>query len=175
MTRLPLLALLAIGTGTLAWADQAKIDSALSAGPASLANDATIKDWDGTVLREGSNGWTCLPDRPDTDGADPFCVDAAWMNLIEAMMNETEPSYDKLGIAYMLAGDAAVSNIHPTATKEESGDHWVEGLGAHLMLLVPDKAAMEHVSTDPNNGGPWVMWPDTPFAHIMVPIDAYPE
>ncbi|NIX25335.1 MAG: hypothetical protein GWN07_38280, partial [Actinobacteria bacterium] len=42
-----------------------KIHSAMSAAPASIAEDATIMDWDMTVLREGSNGWTCLPDRPD--------------------------------------------------------------------------------------------------------------
>ena len=28
------------------------------------------------------------------------------------------------------------------------------------------------MSTDHRNGGRWVMWPDTPFAHIMVPIDS---
>lgn len=156
-------------------ADEAKIQSALSAGPESLSRDAAVMDWDGTVLREGTNGWTCLPDRADTEGTDPFCVDAAWMNLIEAMINQGEPSYDTLGIAYMLMGDAPVSNIHPGASREESGDQWVEGLGAHLMLLVPDPAAYADVPTDPNTGGPWVMWPDTPFAHIMVPIDSYPE
>ena len=37
------------------------IASALSAGPASLTKNATIQQWDGTVLREGTNGWTCLP------------------------------------------------------------------------------------------------------------------
>jgi hypothetical protein len=24
--------------------------------------------------------------------------------------------------------------------------------------------------TDPNNGGPWVMWKGTKYAHIMVPV-----
>jgi hypothetical protein len=22
------------------------------------------------------------------------------------------------------------------------------------------------------NGGPWVMWPGTPYAHLMIPIDS---
>jgi len=42
------------------------------------------------------------------------------------------------------------------------------------MLLAPDPGLYDHVSTDPDNGGPWVMWPDTPYEHIMVPIDSYP-
>jgi hypothetical protein len=28
------------------------------------------------------------------------------------------------------------------------------------------------MSTDPWNGGPYVMWKGTPYAHIMVPVDA---
>lgn len=173
---LALLALLALGAGTVAAsADQAKIDNAVSAAPSSLSRNAAVMQWDGTMLREGTNGWTCLPDRTDTEGNDPWCVDQSWLNLIKALMGGAEPSYDKVGIAYMLMGDTPISNIEPMASKEDSGEHWVEGLGAHLMLLVPDRAAFENVSTDPNNGGPWIMWPDTPYAHIMVPIDAYPE
>ncbi len=40
---------------------EAKMARAMSAAPASISSDATIVDTDGTVLREGSNGWTCLP------------------------------------------------------------------------------------------------------------------
>ncbi len=74
----------------LANAAEEKIDSALSAAPTSLSRDARVMDWDGKVLRQGNNGYTCLPDIPD-------------------------------------------------------------------------------------NGGPWIMWPDTPYAHLMIPIDSYPK
>ena len=158
---------------TAAWADQADIQSAMSAAPMSLAKNATIQTWDGKVLREGSNGWVCLPDMPGNGGTDPYCVDAAWLNLIKALQAGKDPTYDKLGIAYMLAGDAPVSNIKPGGKKED-GD-WVEGLKAHLMILVPDQSMYDNISTDPENGGPWIMWPDTPYAHIMVPIDSYPS
>ena len=154
-------------------ADENKINSALSAGPDSLSKNATIADWDGTVLREGSNTWTCLPDIPDNGGTDPWCVDASWQNLLDALTNGKNPTYDKIGIAYMLAGDAPISNITPGG-KEEDGD-WVMNLKAHLMVLVPDHSMFDNISTDPKNGGPWTMWPNTPYAHIMVPIDSYPE
>ncbi len=32
--------------------------------------------------------------------------------------------------------------------------------------------AMLFVSMNSYNGGPYVMWKDTPYAHIMVPIKA---
>lgn len=156
-----------------AFAADGKIESALSAGPESLSKNAKIMDWDGTVLREGTNGWTCLPDIPGNGGNDPWCVDQSWLNLLDALKNGKEPSYDKIGIGYMLAGDAPISNIKPTGKKED-GD-WVENLKAHLMLAVPDKSLYDNISTDPNNGGPWIMWPDTPYSHIMVPIDSYPK
>ena len=162
----------AVLISTTAYADQAKIQSAISAGPSSLTKHATIMTWNGDVLREGTNGWTCLPDIPDNGGDDPWCVDTSWKNLLDALMNNKTPSYDKVGIAYMLAGDAPISNITPNGKKED-GD-WVEGLKAHLMILVPDHAMFDNIPTDPKNGGPWIMWPNTPYAHIMVPIDSYP-
>ncbi len=155
-----------------AHADEASITSAMSAAPESLARNATIQRWDGTVLRQGTNSWVCLPDTPNNGGIDPWCVDASWLNLLDALSNGKNPTYDKVGIAYMLAGDAPISNITP-AGKKEDGD-WVEGLRAHLMLLVPDHSSFDNISTDPNNGGPWIMWPGTPYAHIMIPIDSYP-
>ena len=54
------------------------IESAVSAAPDSLSKNATVMDWDGTILRQGTNSWTCLPDIPDNGGVDPWCVDASW-------------------------------------------------------------------------------------------------
>ena len=51
--------------GNMASADEetaeAKIARAMSAAPEGISAKATIMDLDGTILREGSNGWTCLP------------------------------------------------------------------------------------------------------------------
>ena len=33
-----------------------------------------------------------------------------------------------------------------------------------------DQSYLEGVSTDHLNGGPWVMWPDTPYGHLMIPV-----
>ncbi len=173
MSKLIILIISVVFSVQLVSAAEDQIASALSAAPDSLAKNATVADWDGTILRQGTNSWTCLPDIPDNGGADPWCVDASWQNLLNALTNDTEPTYDKLGIAYMLAGDSPVSNITPTGV-EADGD-WVMNLKAHLMILVPDHAMFDNISTDPSNGGPWIMWTNTPYAHIMVPIDSYPE
>ncbi|UCG75625.1 MAG: hypothetical protein JSV95_13055 [Gemmatimonadota bacterium] len=150
---------------------KAQIKSAMSAGPASISADATIMDWEMNVLREGTNDWICLPDAPDTPGTDPWCIDRAWRSFLHAYVNRTEPEYDEIGFAYMLQGDTPTSNSDPFATAPTGPEDWVTDVGAHLMVIVPDRSLLESISTDHRNGGPWVMWPNTPFAHIMIPVD----
>src|SRR3982750_2488278 len=56
------------------------VASAESAAPASLAHNATIMVADAggvmKTVRQGSNGWSCIPDDPNTPGTDPMCFDA---------------------------------------------------------------------------------------------------
>ncbi len=54
----------------------ALIANAESAGITAITQDATIMDWDeegmpSVLLREGTNGWTCLADWPASPGNDP--------------------------------------------------------------------------------------------------------
>lgn len=151
----------------------AKIDRAMEAAPAEIAEEATIKAVDGTVLREGSNGWTCLPEAFEGHGY-PMCNDDVWMAVREAMLSQSEPSIERVGISYMLAGDARVNNADPSDTVEDEGEVWVRE-GPHLMLAVPDPALLEGIPTDPHQGGPYVMWAGTPYAHVMVPTGPKPE
>jgi hypothetical protein len=148
--------------------------TAESAAPASLSKNATIMDSEGKVLRKGTNGWTCVPDDPNTPAKDPMCMNEPWIDFIDAVKNRRKPVYTQVGVAYMLQGDRAVSNTDPYAKEPKTGEDWVEGLGAHIMVLVPDLETLKNVSTDSKNGGPWVMWADTPYAHLMIPIDSYP-
>ena len=159
---------------TLSFAKEGSIASAESAGPASLSKNATIKDWNMKILRKGTNAWTCLPDNPGTPGTDPWCMNDSWLNFLDALTKKKNPTYTQVGIAYMLQGDTPVSNTDPYATQPKPGDDWVDGLKAHMMMLLPDRTQLKHFPTHSKGGGPWVMWPGTPYAHLMLPIESYP-
>jgi hypothetical protein len=74
-----------------------------------------------------------------------------------------------MGFAYMLQGDLPVSNTDPFATAPTPTNQWIQTGGPHIMVLVPDPKLLEGISTDPENGGPFVMWKGTPYAHLMIP------
>ncbi len=150
----------------------AMIAEAKLAAPPSITENATFMDWEGTVLREGANGWTCMPSPPGQQNT-PMCLDHTWMHWAHAWQSKGEVDIDGVGIAYMMQGDGGVSNIDPYATEPTPENEWVVG-GPHLMVIVPDLSDLEGLPTDPDNGGPWVMWKDTPYAHIMVPIGDEP-
>ena len=147
---------------------EAKIENALAAAPIELAKNATVMDWDQTVLKEGSNGYTCLPSPPDLPGNAPMCLDAPWLKWAHAWMNKTNPELTGMGIGYMLSGDAGASNTDPFATDPSAVSDWVES-GPHLMVIVPDPTTLDNFPTDYGRGTPWVMWKGTPYVHIMVP------
>jgi hypothetical protein len=142
-----------------------KIELAMSAGPAEIAKNATITDM-ATMkqLRAGSNGWVCY-----AAADEPMCVDKQWQTWAEAWMSKREPKIEGTGIAYMLRGDTGASNIDPYAKKPTADNQWVVS-PAHLMVLLQDPKMLDSYPTDPKNGGPWVMWKGTPYAHIMVPV-----
>jgi hypothetical protein len=146
----------------------AVIANALEAAPASIAERATVLDWSGTVLREGTNGWVCFPDPPDVEAA-PMCLDGPWQSWATSWQRHEPLTIRQVGIAYMLLGDAGASNVDPHAEGRTADNEWVQ-TGPHLMLLVPDPAALEGIPTNPKNGGPWVMWKGTPYAHVMIPV-----
>ncbi len=165
-----LLLLMSVYAGSIIAGDNSDtIAHAASAAPASISDHATIVIGDGTVLREGSNGWTCMPDTMPGDKA-PMCNDATWMEMLGAVGSHAEYTANGIGISYMLQGDygAGVSNSDPYHPDPKNADDYVE-TGAHLMIIVP-KAMLEGMTDDPGTGGPWVMWGDTPYAHIMVPV-----
>lgn len=148
----------------------ALIQDALKAAMPSVTDGAKIVDWSGNVLREGANGWTCMPTPPNfPPGSTPMCLDEPFLKWADAWANKKELTLDRVGLSYMLAGDSGASNTDPFATAETPDNNWVVS-GSHLMLVVPDTAALEGISTDPNNGGPFVMWKGTPYAHVMIPV-----
>jgi hypothetical protein len=147
---------------------KAKIALAVKAAPASISRHATIMDVDGTILRRGTNGWICMPSS-GPGSTHPMCNDEVWMRALDAFSRKGDFHTDRIGISYMLAGDDLFNNADPFDTKRDPGEVWVQE-GPHLMIIVPDRKMLEGLSADPDNGGPYVMWKNTPYAHIMVPV-----
>jgi len=60
----------------------------------------------GRVLRNGTNGWTCMPDIPGRPQHDPMCADEAMMQILMDIIDGRTPTVKKVGLSYMLLGEA---------------------------------------------------------------------
>jgi hypothetical protein len=150
------------------------VASAMAAAPESVARNAAViaSNPDGTMrrLREGTNGFTCMPDNPATPGPDPMCLDANALRWVEAMLARRPPPADAVGMAYMLAGGTDASNTDPYATQPTEGNNWIE-TGPHLMIFGSKEMLTGHpANPKPDTSAPYVMWANTPYAHLMVPV-----
>ncbi len=120
--------------------DEWKIANALSAGPASITEHAAVVDWPanpkdgmshGRVLRQGTNGWTCMPDVPGRPQHNPM--------------------------SYMLMGEARQGQGATPAEDPSQVKEWFY-VGPHIMVVLPDSAkdALRGINQDLSNNQPYV-------------------
>lgn len=152
------------------------IASAQSAAPASVSANATIITVDSkgtmTTLRKGSNGWTCMPDAPDTPGPDPMCFDANAGKWVQAWIAHKPPPDGAVGVMYMLEGGTDASNTDPFATKPTAENAWIN-TGPHIMVVGSKEILGGYpAGAKPDTASPYVMWAGTPYAHLMIPVAA---
>lgn len=155
-------------------ADRKLIESAMKAAPKKVGSGATIvamADGQMRTLREGSNGFTCMPDNPATPGPDPMCMDKAALEWAHAWIGHKTPAAGKVGFMYMLAGGTDASNTDPYAEKPAAGNNWIK-TGPHVMVVGADQSFydMYPKSATPDTSLPYVMWPGTPYQHLMIPV-----
>lgn len=146
----------------------AKIARALAAAPADIAKAAKVVDRDEngtqTVLREGTNGFTCFPGHPGVVGDATFCANAAALRWESDFMSQKpKPTNTEPGIEYMLLGATDWSASDPSAT---SGTPIKEP--PHWMVLWPFDPKTSGISTEAKQTGAWIMWSGTPWAHLMI-------
>jgi len=162
---------------TAAASRQAKIANALTAAPEEVTRNASVKDWPAkegeglALLRQGTNGWVCLPDNLTTPGNDPMCMDATFHDAVAGHFAGQVPKVTRVGYAYMLTSDAEGSNIDPTASAPTPTNQWHHA-GPHIMILYPDATLLEGLPTQPSTYGPYVMFAGTPIAHVMLPVQS---
>lgn len=170
-----LLICLLVGVPAIAQDDaEAQIESAMSAAPPAIAENATIMgssaDGELVILREGTNGWTCFPDYAGSPGPDPICMDEVFMLWNDALVAGTDFETDVPGLAYMLQGGSDASNTDPFALEPAEGEDWIS-TPPHVMLLLPGGLDPALFSTDHDSGEPYIMWAGTPYEHIMMPVN----
>ena len=167
--------------GTTQGADQkppstvaAKIANAMTAAPPAVSRSATIvemsEDGNMKVLRKGTGAWTCVPDDPSTPGNDPMCLDPNAMEWLHAYLTKAPPP-DKVGFIYMLQGGWDFSNTDPYATKPQGGKATITG--PHVMIVGPGVKSVpgyDRTGEAVNTAIPYVMWKDTPYEHLMLPV-----
>lgn len=147
---------------------QAKIERAMSAGPSEIARSAKIIDKNAqgqtVVLREGTNGWTCMPGDPSVVGQPAMCMDRASMQwFTDFAAHKPRPTNTVPGITYMLAGATQRSDSDPydkTSLPITVPPHW--------MIMWPFDAKATGLPTTHRDTGAYIMWSGTPWAHVHV-------
>jgi len=147
---------------------QTKIKRALSAAPPNVARGAKVADIDEkgnmTVLRDGHNGFTCVPGHVGVVADGPACMDAAAIQWnLDWMAHKPKPTNTQPGIIYQLAGDSDWSATDPWATSG-TPHKWAPG----WLIVWPFDPKTSGLSDQPKDSGTWIMWAGTPYAHLMI-------
>ena len=147
-----------------------------TAAPPAIVEHATIMNMgaDGKMktIQEGTNGWTCMD--PGSHGTgEPMCADKAGMEWAGTWVNKKPPTAT-IGFMYMLNGDSGVSNTDPYNKDVQASptNNWVQ-TGPHVMIVGTDAKAMIKAypnDAKPDPSKPYVMWPGTPYEHLMLPV-----
>ena len=154
-----------------------------SAAPDCLGDHATVIGGDGQVLRQGTNGWTCQSANPrsyPSEGwssaheAMPACFDSEGAKWMSAFMAGKKPNMERDTYMWMLHGDVGEDNTTAGVLNksESTPDQWIES-GPHLMLMPKDPVSLKNFSDDFTSGAPYVMFPGTEGAHLMIPLEGY--
>ena len=132
-----------------------------------ISKSARITDTDAqgnkVTLREGSNGFTCMPN-PNVVGDPPMCADAASMQCAsDFRAHKAKPTNPGPGITYMLAGATQRSDSDPydkTSPPITVGPHW--------MINWPFDAKTTGLPITHRDAGAYIMWAGSPYAHVHV-------
>jgi hypothetical protein len=149
-------------------ATQTKIARAMSAEPDDIARSAKIIDTNANgsmvVLREGNNGFTCMPGNPEVIGEPPMCVDAASLQwFAHAKAHRPKPTNTVPGNTYMLAGATQRSDTDAN-DKTSPAIH----VGPHWMIMWPFDPKTTGLPTAHRDHGAYIIWAGSPYAHLHV-------
>jgi hypothetical protein len=156
-----------------AMSDDDYMQQVMKAAPLQVVEQATVlrmHKGEMRTVRKGTNEFTCMVANEGVPGTAPMCMDPNAMAWAQAWQSHGTPP-DKTGFVYMLAGDTGASNTDPYAKSPKPDNHWVQ-TGSHVMVVGAGARAMEGYpkTAAPDPTKPYVMWPGTPYEHLMIPV-----
>ena len=160
-----------------------QIEAYSTAAPDFIGKFATVIGSDGSVLRQGSNGWICQSANPrpvpeagwgSAHEAMAACHDGEGMKWMMGYMAGEAPVMERDTFMWMLHGDMGEDNTAAGVLNEQdaAAGQWIES-GPHLMLMPKDPSSLANYPTDFTPGAPYVMFANTPYAHLMIPVSGY--
>jgi len=160
-----------------------QIAAAVKAAPAPMRDAATVFGYDNNTqldtLREGDGSLVCLADDPTESNFHVACYHedlAPFMKRGRELRGagHSRAVVDSVRRAEIESGTLSFPN-RPTALYNLSGDEYdpaadsLHGASRLRVLYVPyETAETTGLPTRPQ-GGPWLMAPGEPWAHVMIP------
>jgi hypothetical protein len=141
---------------------EAQIARAIAAGPVQVTESARIEGSDAQgkkiILREGNNGFTCLPGNPRVVGRPASCSNrAAQQWSADLAAGKPAPTNTVVGIIYMQSG----------ATERSAAGTTVK-IGPQWMIIWPFDPKASGLSATRKDTGAYILWPGTPYAHLHI-------
>lgn len=159
-------------------ADQ-QISAAVKAAPQSLRDGATVlgyaDDMSLTTLRKGDGPLVCLGDDPREDGFRAACYHeslAPFMRRGRELRRQGVSAVDSVRRAEIEDGTLSYPD-HPATLYNLSGTYDAEAdtvrdASTLKVVYVPYATGQSTGLPTAPQGGPWLMEPGTPWAHIMI-------
>ncbi len=162
-----------------------QIAAAVSPLPAPLQSGAKVLGYDETgklvTLRAGTNEMICLADNPKNPRFHVSCyhqsLDAFMsrgralraQNMKEEDVDSTRAREVRAKRLAMPTRPAALYQYFASRDSVDAGTGSVKG-AQHLYVVYTPYATYKStgISEAPVPGGPWIMFPGTPFAHLMI-------
>ena len=152
--------------------DVEMIHSAVSAAHDSLSRDAATITLNSKgqveVVRQGTNGWSCLFDWP-TSGAS-LCVDKNGLEWLQAWVTHKIPPTRKIGFGFTVTGGLGHCGT-ALFLDGPSKDHDRMHGGPHILVFGFRISRNPYPATNDSPTTSCVMWPHTPYAHLMIPFE----
>jgi hypothetical protein len=160
-----------------------QIAAAVRAAPAPMRDGATVLGYDDnmelTTLRDGEGKLVCLADDPAEEEFHAACYHESLEPFMKRGRELRRQDHDGAAVDSIRRAEIEDGTLpypdRPTALYNLSGTSYdaaadsVRGASRLRVLYVPyETAATTGLPTKPQ-GGPWLMAPGKPWAHVMIP------